>query len=310
MQESFPLVNKNNEGSPEQEQYALFERMISQPAVFQVGEAEVPVFDLRPEIVVSDTPVLFVPGYAKTAVSYKETLFELYKAGKRIISVSAPVADLNLELPDADYPKPQLERALVINNVLTQMGIEQVDLVSHSEGGMNAMIAAAQNPDVFRHFLFVAPPGITEMQSYLTIIKRWTVGRMRSGVEKFSQTDIEKERVARFNAEAREFVTNRGVMKGALESMEPGRVDVSDLMRELHMAGHGVSVIAGADDLMLPMQEFQRNVTGAARSAESYGLDGFYSVRKGHDEIEVHGEDFGQLVNYALDALVAKYHIE
>lgn len=221
--------------------------------------------------------------------------------------MAAPTADLGIELPESTYPKPQVERAVVMNEVLAQKGIEKVDLVAHSEGGLNGTIAAAQQPDRFRHFVLVAQPGVTDTQSYVEIVKRAIRNKKFTDTDKDEAAPERLSRHERSEQEIKGWVKDRGVVKGTIESMNPGRVDVSDEVRELHGIGHGVSIVAGADDEMLPMKEYQRDKAGAGRSADSLGVDGFYSVASGHAEMEINGEEYGYLANSALDALIQKY---
>ena len=294
-----------------EEQFHNFEEI-------KLGEGEFEAIDLTPEEITDETPVLLVPGYGKTPRSYKELLFEIYKSGRRVISMTAPTMDISLskeEIPG--IPKVQVTRAEALLQLLKEKHINNVDVIGHSEGGMNATIAASLDPGQFRHFVLVAPPGVTkefsdstpvlgEAVDWAIIGKRFAQNILHIRNESKNGTPEQVTRYALADAEAKEFTKARGTLKATYESGFVGKVDISEILRTIHMSGHGVSVVAGVDDKMLPMKKYQRDSDNNPRSADSIGIDGFYSVIKGHGEVHVN-DDLCALVVEALTSLGKKY---
>ncbi len=300
----------NNESKNETQEALLREKFDEQFSHFETipwGESSIEVIDLTPDEITEAVPVLFVPGFGKTPRSYKEALFEIYKSGRRVLSLTAPTDKVELTREEKkNIPTAQAERAYAILHVLQEKRVGEVDVVSHSEGGMNATIAASLAPELFRHFVFVAIPGVTGTQSFLEIAKRGIQNQMQINQE-MSEADREaKERYERSNNDIKSWVKERGMLKGAIEATNPGRYEISDEVRKLHNSGHGISIISGVEDKMLPMEEYQRDETGTPRSADDLGVDGFYSIKKGHGELEVN-EKVGMLAIHAIEALAQKY---
>ena len=283
-----------------EQQFSQFEKIPFENTEFEA-------LDIRPPEQKDDVPVLFVPGYGKTPRSYKELLFELFKAGRRVISMTAPTEDIKLRSYEkGKMPSAQVIRALAINHLIGAKNIHRVDVVSHSEGYMNATIAARIEPDKFRHFVPIAPPGVTEKQSWPTIGKRFVQNQMDINRAIKSEAPDIATQYEHSNKEAKAFAKERGLIKAPYESGLPGRFSIADDARALHSEGHGVVIIAGTDDKMLPMSEYQRTKEGAARSAESLGVDGFTQHPGGHGAAHVN-KNYGALAAIMLESLKKKY---
>lgn len=286
----------------------LFDAQLAQPEKMQFREGSFDFFDLTPEVLKDSVPVLFVTGFGKSPQSYRETLFEIYVSGRRVIGLSMPTEDVTVHEHERteNIPEVQTERALTLLYALIEKGIERADVVTHSEGGMNAAVAATIEPERFRNFVFIALPGVTSAVSYFEIAKRG-FQNMKAVKQGVREGDLEtRARYKRSNDDIKQWVKRRGGLKAAVESMNPGRVEIGQVVRDLHNTGHGVSIIAHVDDKMLPMAEYQRNEEDKPRSTEELGIDGFYSVVEGHSMPEVDGRE-GLLVANAIDALAHKY---
>ncbi len=291
--------------SAEKQLREKFEEQFDNFETIPFGNGVFEAIDISPDIISKETPILLVPGFGKSPRSYKEVFFELYKSGRRILSLTAPTSDIDEE-GSLDVPKAQSDRARAVLELIQIKGIEKVDVVGHSEGGMNAVIAAEYEPDRFQHFVFVALPGVTDTQSYFEIAKRGIQNQVYTKQQKKIAGDDVRGRFEQSEEDIKQWVKERGGLKATIESMNPGKVDITEYVQKLHQTGHGISIISGVEDKMLPMEEYQRTKEGEKRSVEDLGVDGFYSVKKGHGELEVNGE-MGFLVSHAIDTLGKKY---
>ncbi len=281
------------------EQFSKFETLNYKGADFEM-------IDLTPEAMTDTVPVVFVPGFGKSPRSYEEALFEVYKSGRRVLGMTAPTKNFVVEKKKDTIPNAQAMRAEALTHMLDAKGVGLADVIGHSEGAMNAAIAASEAPERFRHFVFVALPGVTDEQSYFEIAKRGVQRTIYEKGEMKNADAITKTRYERAAADIRTWIKGRGALKGTIESMNPGRMSIADEVRALHESGHGVSIISGVEDKMLPMNEYQRDKTDTPRSASDLGVDGFYSIKKGHSELEVN-DRVGALAAHALSALGKKY---
>ena len=287
-----------------------FEQQFSQFEKIPFENTEFEAIDIRPPEQRDDVPVLFVPGYGKSPRSYKELLFELFKAGRRVISMTAPVEDIKLQpYEKGKVPSAQVIRALAINHLIGAKEINRVDVVSHSEGCTNATIAERIEPEKFRYFVYITPPGVTEKQGWPTIGKRSIQNLMDINRAIKNETPEIAIKFQHSKDEAKVFGRKRGAIKALYESGLLGRFSIADEVRALHNEGHGVVIIAGTGDKMLPMREYQRTKEGAARSAESLGVDGFIQHPGGHGAAHVN-KNYGALAAIMLESLKKKYKKE
>ncbi len=292
--------------SAEQPIDALFEAQFASPERIPFMEGEIEVVDLKPEHVKTEVPVLFVGGFGVTPSTHKEGIAVYYHAGRRVLSLGyVPNSEA---IKKEGVPAILATKAAAILEVLKAKGIPQVDVIAHSEGCMNATIAATQAGDRFRHFVFVAPPGMTGKESYMEILGS-ALQNMKYKKEQYANaTEEVRQRWNNGSADIMQWVKGRGVIKGIIEATTPGRFEINDMVRALQEAGdrgaHGVSVVVGVDDKMVHMEKYQK------KNATDLGVDGFYSVKGGHSELLVHPNQYAYLAESALKALEQKYRSE
>jgi len=309
MNEQFPKQEQEVTNTPHEHSPASFEEVFEDPEKisFQNGTIEVFDFDPGPEKERENTPpVLFVPGgLGATPRSYKESIKTYFDAGRRTISISFSPESTGNDLGKEDAPDILTAKANAILAVLKDRGVNQVDVIAHSEGCMNAILAAAKNAKQFRHFVFVAPPGLTGKESYLKILKKALQNIQYSKKEYENATTEERARIDQKKDELKEWLNKRGTIKGAVESMTPGLFEVDELVRTLQAEdngnAHGISIIAGVDDKMLPIEKFQ------SKNASELGIDGFYSVSGGHSHLFIQPGKYAHAAESALEALENKY---
>ena len=123
------------------------------------------IVDVTPEKLAKETPVLFAPGWGETQETFKDSLKEMFELGRRVLSLSharegGDKEDIKENVVEAtekfaDYPADELRKAITLLAVLAEKGIEKIDVVAHSEGAINAVIAAALHPEKIRNMVLV-----------------------------------------------------------------------------------------------------------------------------------------------------------
>ncbi len=283
---------------------ALFKAQMEKTSFLTIEGQSCEVFDLVPDEVSSTRPVLFVVGHGATPREYSAALFELFKQGRRVISMTPPRIQTVPESSDRKFPPALLLRAQALGSLCALKGVASVDVVAHSEGTIHAIIAAGQHEERFRNFILVAPPGFTANNTTEIVTRAILTKLQKLGLKK----DVENKEPLTYTPPN----TPRDVrqqMSELFRAMDPGKIDVTDDVRELHDRGHGVTIIAHIEDRMLPMKEFQKSKDGSPRDQANLGIDGFYSVIGTHDEIKMNPK-IGFLVGSALTALTEKYEKE
>ncbi len=281
------------------------------------GESSFEAWDIKPLEQTKETPVIFIPGWGKTPRSYEDTLYEFVKAGRRVITLSMPTQDTQLdEVHTSVYPTAQANRADAILTLLAAKGLGEADVIAHSEGCINLAIAAERSPQVFRHFVLISPPDLTEKESRFGIMrqagKNTQIAKeemkamekkikegQASELEK-AQYGTEKTRYQQGEKDTKLWLKKRGLIKGLWESMNS--IVTRHVWQNMKSKGeHGISIVSGADDEMVSMKKLQ------TKNAEGLGVDGFYSVAGGHDRIAIRPEQYSYLAEQALSALEKKY---
>lgn len=294
-----------------------FRDQFAHPEKIPFGEASFDAWDIHPIGEEKEVPVLFVCGWGKTPRTYEDGIYEYVKAGRRVLAFSSPAEEAESDNVRTDaYPAAQVHHANAILTLIAAKDLSKVDVIAHSEGCINAAIAAEVAPDLFRHFVLVAPPDLTEKESRLDIIMQASRNDrgLRKGLdvmgtknaagllteEEKEQYAKEAERYVRSKEDASSWLRERGYIKGLWESTNS--VVTSHILRDLKAAGgHGISIVSGVDDEMVSMKKLQ------TQDASDLGIDGFYSVRGGHSNIYRQPEQFAYLAAHALGALEEKY---
>jgi len=163
-------IELNENGDLEKEN---FRDQFAHPEKIRFGESSFDAWDIHPSGEEKEVPVLFVSGWGLTPRTYEEGIYEYVKAGRRVLAFSSPAEEAKSDqVRTDDYPPAQVHHANAILTLIEAKNLNKVDIIAHSEGCINVAIAAEMAPDLFRHFVLVAPPDLTEKESRLNIIKQ------------------------------------------------------------------------------------------------------------------------------------------
>ena len=193
------------------------------------------------------------------------------------------------------YPAEELRKALNIIGILDQKGVEKVKIIGHSEGAVNAVIAAVLRSDFFmgeKGALFLdGPAGLIGEDKFTRLLKGFAGQSKRAkslagipatedgpGWPEIPMTDTEKEVASAAMTEAIKYMAKNPV-RAFREGRDIARSQIHDMLRYLHEKGVGIVVMAGVDDPVFPMERMNREDDGIVKADM---LDGFLSVRGGH----------------------------
>ena len=107
-----------------------------------------------------DIPILIAPGWSETCASLKPLATCLRDTLRRnIITLTHPRTGASIS-KNKKYPQEEWRKANNLKNLLEQEGITKVDVIAHSEGGINSVIAATEFPEYFRQLALITPAGL------------------------------------------------------------------------------------------------------------------------------------------------------
>lgn len=121
-------------------------------------------------------PVLCLPGLARTSADFIELAEQLCKAGQRqIIAMDYRGRGLSDRDPNTQNYDVRVELEDTLN-LLSALGLTQVDLIGTSRGGLIAMAMAVRSPQTLRKVVLndigptIEREGLKRIQSYLSIM--------------------------------------------------------------------------------------------------------------------------------------------
>jgi pimeloyl-ACP methyl ester carboxylesterase len=256
----------------------------------------VEVVDITPERQKTEIPIVFAPGWGETPETFKDSIRVMVDLQHRVLSLehARNGEDIDTNEIERKYPADELRKAFALLDVLTKRGIERIDVIAHSEGAINTVIAAALQPEKFRNIVLVGPGGLIGEDKFPKLFGRYSVGVIRDIVSTISDPEIGRS-VFRDNVERARYIL-KNIPLSISEGVGISNSDIHETLRELHDLGIGIVVIHGIDDPVFPMDRIQEVVN-------TDQLDGFYSVKGGHSEIWTHPEKYVALAEQALEDL-------
>ncbi len=273
----------------------------SQETKYTFEEGSVRVVDYRPEILSDTVPVVIVPGWSENEQTYRKTADVIYGSGRRILSIGQSISNKEPthgeKFTPGNYPKVELKKAQVLLKVLEECGVEKADVIAHSEGAINALIAAMLKSDQFRNIVLDKPAGLIGKDTGVALMGRFMRLLVQEAMIRPKPfTDPSSSiragvRIARYVAE------NPTRIIKEVDAMT--RFEITDLIRTLHDRGIMFSVISGVDDPLFPVNKQIKHM----RESGAPPIEGYYSVVGGHNELSIHPEKHAALAADALNGL-------
>ena len=236
------------------------------------------VVDVKPERPKTEIQTFWLRGWGTTVEVHEDNIVNLAERGRRTLAVDAPHGIESANIQELTTEREQeihdieLRKVAALLKSLDEKGIEQTDIVAHSEGAIYGVLAALLRPEKFRNMVLVDPAGM---------VGEDTKGRLVKGVA----LDIGLQ-IAR--------IYKKLLTKEGFEAFKQS----STAAKALVELGIKISIVHGVDDKFFPMERVQQQTTMEM-------IDGFYSVKGTHNQLYLHPEQYAFLVDNALDVLEA-----
>jgi len=266
------------------------------------------VIDVKPERPKTEVPIFLLGGWGTTVEVYKDNIVNLAERGRRILAVNAPHGIESANIQESATERGQeihdieLRKVAALLKSLDEKGIEQTDIIAHSEGAIYGALAALLRPDKFRNMVLVDPAGMVGEDSKGRLVKDaaldiaiqnariYTKLLTKEGFKAFNQSSTAaKAKMKVFASNPWHTVESIGVI---------AKTQIHEILKTLKELGIKISIVHGVDDKFFPMQKVQQQTTTEM-------VDGFYSVKGTHNQLYLHPEQYTFLVDTALDALEA-----
>lgn len=272
----------NNLNQPTQNTKKSFEE-IAEVEEFDDGK----IFDLKPENPKTEVPIFFAQGWGRPTSTITEAIETLYETNRRVVTLDHPRKGGAVdEWYKHKYPKEELRKATSILSILEQKKIEKADLIAQSEGCANAIIAATMDPKKFRNIVLVAPAGMVGKDSFLGMSARFLSEQIKDAINK--EPKAKKSTYIKDNP-----------LRALAEVKDLSSVQIGEMLKNLKAQGINISIITGVDDKAFPIKRMQK-------VANTDQLDGFYSVKGGHNQLYRYPKQYMKLAEQALTDLQNK----
>ena len=265
------------ESSPEVSNANLFEQQFAKKEVIHTTSGRTEFVDIEPLSPKDSVPVLLAPGWGDTPQSYKESLKVIHGGNRRVLSVSHPRRGESA-VQDSDFPMAEIRKVKSLIGIIDQKNLGKVDVIAHSEGAINAIIAATLHPDKFRNIVLVSPGGLIGEDKLRKLVTRMHV----SSIHDITQAMRSFHEIGPLTnagvAMAKYFLNNPNRAREELKAI--AKSDILEMVKNLHDGGIGIAIIQGEDDPIFPISRI-----GEVLRDSKDSIDGFYSFKGGHNKI-------------------------
>jgi pimeloyl-ACP methyl ester carboxylesterase len=282
------------------------EEQFDHPETYRYGSTPIEVYDIQPENIKSEVPAFFVPGWAASPEVFRENILLIAKEGRRVLSANTVHGidqDPDFGKGDKKYVVAELRKAAALIKVIEKKGIEKIDLITHSEGSINGLIAATMIPDKIRNIILVNPAGLIGKDTFPRLLKGFSLEQIHKTINDENRPTYNLDRVEKKPGQKHALNVMKNVAGNVLQSLREGLAiansDIKDMLKSLKDEGKHIAVIHGAQDHAFPMNKMQEIV-------DDEMVDGFYSVKGGHNQVILNPAAYTKVINHALDALEAK----
>lgn len=242
--------------------------------------------ELTPDEVKGDLPVLVAGGWSEGRNALKGTGEELFDNGYHTVLVDhARHGKPSAESFDS-FDKETHHKANTLQKVLEATNIDKADVIAHSEGSLNAVLAALQNPDKFGSLVLVAPAGMIGSDSIFKL-----AGRFASKVARGATKDvIDNPRIAANLSLGVQSYVAKNPAKSSSEVSALANTTIDDALAYLRHQGVRVGILQSAKDPVFPANRIKDHVMldGPYQNVDSYAS--VANRKAGHDDLLINPE--------------------
>jgi pimeloyl-ACP methyl ester carboxylesterase len=278
-------------------------RQFEQSEKYTYGSTEIEAFDVQPEKLKTETPAFFGTGWSASRGVYEASMLGISGKGRRVLSVFAPHGidtDPNFGKGDRTYAAAELRKAAAMLRTLEEKGVEQLDIVAHSESALWTLIVATMHPEKIRNIVLIDPAGLIDEDSTVRLATSFCLDIVQGALNKEKLPRPEIERSVKPGSPTDLFGALKNMagdpMRSLKEVLALRDADIRGILEDLKAQGKHIAIIQGARDVIFPMERMQRVVN-------TKQVDGFYSVYGAHNEINSNPEAYITVIDHALDAL-------
>lgn len=270
---------------------------------YHYGSTTVEVLDVRPEKSKTEVPAFFGTGWSASRGVYEAGVLGLAGEGRRMISLFAPHGiDTEPEFGKGEntYAAAELRKAAAMLHALEEKGVDQIDIVAHSESALWSLMVATMHPEKVRNIVLVDPAGLIDEDSTVRLATSFCLDIVQGALNKEKLPRPKIDRAVQPGSPADLFGALKNILGKPMESLKAvlaiRDADIREILEDLKAQGKHIAIVQGARDVIFPMEKMQKVVN-------TKQVDGFYSVYGAHNEINSNPQAYVAVIDHALDAL-------
>lgn len=249
---------------------------------------------IKPEFSNSDVPVLMAPGWSEGFGAFHDSAEELYENGRHVLLVEHTRTGGSPE--ELGFEREVEHKANTLLEVLDDAGVERADVIAHSEGALNTIVAAFKRPEKFRNVILAMPAGMIGKDSVLKLAGRFAPKMARS----LTKDTFENPQIGTaINIGGAAYIA-KNPAKAMREVSAMAETTIDDVVGVLREQGVHVGVLQSNADTVFPPDRIEQSV----RLEDPFAnVDAYASVAAkdaGHDDLLIHPE---RATNGALQML-------
>lgn len=278
-----------------------FDRQFENKQTFPLPEGNVRAVDVSPNNSI-DLPILLAPGWSENQDTYKKSLKVIHDEGRRGITLGFSRRGGEVEEHET-YPQAELRKANQVLGVLSAKGVDKVDGIFHSEGAIYGLIAATLRPEQFRNIVLDKPSGLIGKDTKAKLTGRFMKLLIEEALERKPYSFTDPTNSVSSSSRTLNYIAGNPLrMLSEMDALTTQ--DITDLIHHLEEQGIKFSIIAGPSDPLFPVSrqiEYMR--TKQVETSKKLHIEGYYSVRGGHNELSIHADKHTLLAIDALNGL-------
>lgn len=274
--------------------------------------------DISSEHLSDKVPILLAGGWSVGRRGYRSVAEKIYDEDRRVLLIDHARSG-QAESGDKKHAKEALQKAHSLLAVMDDAGIEKADVIAHSEGAVNAVLAALEKPDRFRSIILVAPAGMIGKDTVSELLKRFAPKQARSLTKDF----VENPRAASaVNIFGGAYIA-ANPKKSLRELQALTELQIDRILQILREKGIKIGLIQSKQDPVFPHQRIAEHISiegiRKVKMGESIqyqwdpnqvmgNVDVYASVanrKAGHDHLIIHPDES---MNVALNMLNSLNH--
>lgn len=201
------------------------------------------------------------------------------------------------------FPQAELRKANQLLGVMAAKGIDRVDGVFHSEAAIYGLIAATLDPSKFRNIVLDKPAGMIGQDGNARLAGRFLKLVAKEAIERKPISFSDPTNGSSTLYRTLSYIAGNP-MRMLTEMVALTTQDIADLIYHLEEQGVKIAIIAGPSDPLFPVnRQIEHMRETKERTGKNLPIEGYYSVKGGHNELSIHADKHTALAVGALNGL-------